>query len=84
MSLRDNPLWTPQRTPTPFLLAQWRQREPAEPLQSRTAYLDAAWQATAVFRGLWRVAFPDREPLPSGPLADRRGVGLARFWDVFA
>jgi len=84
VSLRNNPLWTAERKPTPFLLAQWRDKAALEPLQSRVAYLDEQRRATPVMRGLWAAAFPSREPLPLEPIADRQGVGSSRFWDVFA
>jgi hypothetical protein len=81
MSKRSIPLFDRQGCPTPFLMAQWRQREAAQPLQSRVAYLQADRTATPSFRTLWRIAFPLRQALPTEPLADREGRGTDVFWD---
>jgi hypothetical protein len=81
MSARNIPLFDAAGRPTPFLQAQWRQREAAQPLQSRVPHLEADRTATPQFRTLWRVAFPLRQALPKEALADREGRGTDVFWD---
>ena len=83
MSVRSIPLFDRMGRPTPFLMAQWRQKGGAQPLQASTRYLDAGKAATPVLRGLWAVAFPLRDNLPLAPLAESNGTGSQRFWDVF-
>jgi len=83
LSVRLIPLFDRMGRPTPFLMAQWRQKGGAQPLQAATSYLDAGKAATSVLRGLWAVAFPLRDNLPLSPLADSEGRGSERFWDVF-
>ena len=81
MSVRVIPLFDPAGRPTPFLQAQWRQRGGVQPLHSRVVYLQQDRTASTEFRAAWRAAFPDRQPLPNEPLADRAGRGTDIFWD---
>lgn len=84
MSILTIPLFDRMGRPTPFMMAQWRAKGGAQPLQASTSYLDAGKAATPVLRGLWAVAFPLRDFLPLSPLVDSEGRGTVRFWDVFA
>lgn len=83
MSSRSVPLFDREGRPTPFLMAQWRQRSAAQPLYAGTRYLDTGRAGLPVLRGLWAVAFPLRDPLPHAPLANSDGTGTQRWWDVF-
>ena len=83
MSLRSVPLFDRMGRPTPFLMAQCRQRGALQPLYAGTRYLDAGRAALPVMRGWWAVAFPTRDNLPLSPLAESDGTGSQRFWDVF-
>lgn len=84
MSVRLIPLFDRMGKPTPFLMAQWRQKGGAQPLQAGTGYLDAGRAATTVLRGLWVAAFPTKYPLPTDAIVDEAGRGTRRFWDIFA
>ena len=65
-----------------LLLAQWRRRDPAKPLQARIQLADRSGVPTTYFEAIWRAAFPDRRPLPA-KVAERDGRGTDEFWDVF-
>lgn len=86
MSARSGPLFDRAGRPTPFLMAQWRQRSPdqQQPLQSRVPLLQDDRSATPQFRILWQRAFPLRQALPNEPLADREGKGTDAFWEWLA
>ena len=81
MSSRSNPLFDRAGRPTPFLMAQWRQKGAAQPLQARVGYLGLERAAEPHFRALWRSAFPNRQALPNEPLAERDGRGTDVFWE---
>lgn len=83
MSLRSVPLFDRQGRATPYLMAQWRAKGGAQPLQAATVYLDAGKAALPILRGLWSKAFPTRDFLPFAPLVDAEGLPTQRFWDVF-
>lgn len=81
MSVRVIPLFD-RGYPTIFLIRQWTQRGALQPLRLLVC-LEADLSATPVFRSLWQAAFPERGPLPYGPLADKAGRGTDAFWNVF-
>lgn len=83
MSLRSLVLFTPDGKATPVMMGQWRQRDAAQPIQASAVVLEPDRSAKPWFRGLWAKAFPDRDPLPFGALAERDGTATQRFWDVF-
>ncbi|MCR5876925.1 hypothetical protein [Phenylobacterium sp. J367] len=82
MSIRSARLFLDGGLPAPLLLAQWRAKGAERALQARTPLVSAGL-ATNEFRSVWAVAFPARQPLPSGPLANRDGTGTDLFWEAF-
>lgn len=76
-------LFSPDGKATLELMGQWRQRGGLQPIPQVVEVLEQDRSAKLWFRGLWAKAFPDRQPLPFGPLAERDGRGTAAFWDVF-
>ena len=83
MSHRPVVLFTPERKATPLFMAAWRHEGGLQPILSGVELLDENLSAKPTFRGLWRRAFPDKQPLPLGPLANKDGRGSDAFWDVF-
>lgn len=83
MGLRSIPLFDRMGRPTPFLMAQWAKKSALEPLQARIIYLEPDRSANRLLRALWASAFPTRQPLPFGPVADADGTGTDAWWDVF-
>lgn len=83
MSLRLSPLFDAEGKGTPLLFGQLRARTPVVPVQAR-AQLVARGFATTYLADWWRVAFPNREPLPKEQIADRQGVASDRFWNLLA
>lgn len=82
MSIRRAVLFLPTGKGSPLLFAQWRVRTPAVPLQSRAVLIESG-QASRYFRDTWTRAFPSREPLPQGKIAEVDGTGTDAFWKVF-
>jgi hypothetical protein len=82
MSVRSIPLFGPGGVPTRFLVRQWTQRDPLQPLRL-LPMLAKDRTALPVFRAVWTKAFPTRQSLPPGPLADDVGRGTDAFWSVF-
>jgi hypothetical protein len=80
--MRNATLFEPDGKPTGIMLAQWRRRDPAKPLQARIALTDRGGRATSYFTRIWPDAFPDRRPLPDR-VAEKDGRGTDQFWDVF-
>lgn len=68
---------------TPFLMAQWKRRGGLQPLQVAAVLVEKDGTATKLFRSIWTAAFPDRQRLPSDPVATAGGQGTDAFWDVF-
>jgi hypothetical protein len=79
--LRNAVLFEPDGKGSGLLLAQWRRRDPAKPLQARIPLTDRG-RPTPYFARIWREAFPDRRPLPER-VAQKDGRGTDEFWDVF-
>jgi len=76
-------LWA-DRKPTPLLRSQWVRLGAAQALQPGAVYLEEDQSATRALRSLWQAAFPDRDPLPFGPLAKSDGRATDAFLDVLA
>jgi hypothetical protein len=83
MGLHSIRLFNPDGTGTLFLNAQWQAKAALQPFQTRNPLVERDGAATRYFASIWRLAFPDRDPLPYGPIADAEGRGSDRFWDVF-
>jgi hypothetical protein len=83
-AIYDAILFTPTGKAAPMLLAFWRAREPLQPLQAAVELLNADATGNESFRRAWQGAFPDRDPLPTEPLAERDGRGTEALWTVFA
>lgn len=65
-------MFTPNGRPARILHARWRAKGGQKPIPSLLRCHTGGY-ATPQFRGLWRAAFPDREPLPTDPIATRDG-----------
>lgn len=64
---------------TVFLRGQFRAKGALRAIPAGLVCVDADGHATGGFRGLWRVAFPDRSPLPLGAIAFPDGSGTPGF-----
>jgi hypothetical protein len=82
MSLRVAILFADGKA-SPILRSQCVQKGALEPLLT-LPLLETDRSATTYFRRWWQAAFPDRDRLPFGPLAEADGRGTVAFWDVFA
>lgn len=86
MTIRAALLFTPAGMATPILRGQWNGQDPAplQPIQANNRLVGDDGTASAYFRRLWELAFPDRHPLPDDPIATKDGRGEGRFWDLLA
>jgi hypothetical protein len=82
MTIRAAILFTPDGLATPVLRGQWVHQDPLQPIQANNRLVGDDGTASAYFRGLWQLAFPDRPSLPADPIATRDGRGEGRFWDL--
>jgi hypothetical protein len=64
---------------TLFLRGQFRAKAALRPIPAGLVCVDADGHATGAFRGLWRVAFPTRQPLPLGPISHPDGSATPAF-----
>lgn len=67
---------------TPLMLARWRAKGGLTSL-SPNVPLTQQGIATDEFRALWRIAFPDRTPLPKDELHDAQGHPSVSFHKVW-
>jgi hypothetical protein len=67
---------------TMILRAQCSQQGALQPIMAGARLLEADRSASRYMRSWWRVAFPEREHLPFGPVATEDGLGTDVFWDL--
>lgn len=66
-----------------ILRLQCAQKGALQPIMAGAGLLEKDRSATPYMRAWWEKAFPTRERLPYGPLANPDGTGTDKFWDVF-
>lgn len=66
-----------------WFIGEWRRKGGLRGLQTAAVYVSNGY-ATAPLRGLWRQAFPTRQPLPLGPIANADGTLTQAMRDVLA
>jgi hypothetical protein len=65
-----------------ILRLQCAQKGALQPIMASARMLEKDRSATPYMRAWWEKAFPDRERLPFGPIANADGTGTDKFWDV--
>jgi hypothetical protein len=82
MSLRNAVLFEDGK-PSLVLRLQTAQKGALQPIAQGAVMVEQDRSASRYMRLWWAKAFPNREPLPFGPVATEDGRGSDAFWDVF-
>ena len=81
---RNTVLFTPEGKATPGMLRLWTAKGALQTIAIAAPILEPDRSAKPHFRNLWVLAFPTRDVLPFGPIADKAGIGSDQFWERFA
>lgn len=76
-------MFTAQGRPSPYLRQRWKAKGGLQQLQPLAIYVQGGY-AKPCFRSLWAKAFPDKDPIPTDPIAQRSGQfteHMLAVWD---